>query len=105
MTDTARLLEVLSDGEPHGHRELYRLGMIVHSRVSDLRKQGHVIAAWREGDTYWYQLTPLGAAVPPQTCPEGSADDGSLDESTAASSGVNPPGGLPDAAQLSLAVA
>lgn len=48
MTDCARLLEVLSDGKPHGHTELYGLGMIVHSRIADLRKRGHAIRSWRE---------------------------------------------------------
>lgn len=43
MNDCQRLLQVLSDGKPHGHAELYRLGMIVHSRVADLRKQGYRI--------------------------------------------------------------
>lgn len=66
MTDCARLLEVLRDGKPHSHHELYRLGMVVHSRVSDLRKSGHLIQVWRERDhdhgrvrpefTYWYRL-------------------------------------------------
>lgn len=56
MTDCDRLLQVLSDGQPHSHRELYRLGMIVHSRISDLRRKGHNISQWRDGDLYWYEL-------------------------------------------------
>lgn len=43
MSHCERLLEVLSDGQEHPHTELYRLGMMVHSRVSDLRKRGHNI--------------------------------------------------------------
>lgn len=56
MTHNAKVLELLSDGKPHSHQELYRLYVIAHSRVSDLRKQGHNIACWKEGDLHWYQL-------------------------------------------------
>lgn len=59
-TDADRLLAVLSDGRAHSHLELYALGMIVHSRVADLRKRGHDVQTWREnhpnGTRYWYQL-------------------------------------------------
>jgi hypothetical protein len=47
VTDCDRLLEVLRDGNPHTHHELYKLGMIVHSRVADLRKRGHDIRSWK----------------------------------------------------------
>lgn len=57
-THTERLLVALSDGKPHSHHELYGLHMIVHSRVSDLRRKGHTIRAWREHGDYWYQLEP-----------------------------------------------
>lgn len=63
-THCDRLLAVLSDGRPRTHRELYRLGMVVHSRISELRKRGHEIAQWRatEGGepVYVYQLLPPG---------------------------------------------
>lgn len=64
MTDCARLYEVLGDGKPHSHHELYRLEMVVHSRISELRKRGHRIETWREmtpvfgrrKTTCWYRL-------------------------------------------------
>lgn len=56
LTHNQRVLRLLSDGRPHLHHELYALGVIAHSRVSDLRRQGHNILMWREGDDYHYQL-------------------------------------------------
>jgi hypothetical protein len=56
VTHSERVLDLLADGEPHSHRELYGLYVIVHSRISDLRKRGHTIECWREGDEYLYQL-------------------------------------------------
>lgn len=65
MTDCDRLLAVLQDGRPHSHSELYGLGMIVHSRVADLRAKGHNITCTKQRDyvdhgrphfSYWYQL-------------------------------------------------
>ena len=66
MTHCALLLEVLADGQPHDHLSLYRLGMIVHSRVSELRKRGYRIDMWRDGDLYIYRLTgsPLSESAP-----------------------------------------
>lgn len=62
LTDCDRLLAVLADGRPHNHLSLYQLGMIVHSRVADLRLRGYTIESWRErhvnGVRYWYQLLP-----------------------------------------------
>jgi hypothetical protein len=55
VTHCDQLLQVLSDGRPHDHRQLYALGMVVHSRVNDLRSKGHTILCWREGDTSFYQ--------------------------------------------------
>ena len=75
MTGKQRLLELLKDGQPHSHHETYALGLIAHSRAADLRAEGHDIRVWREGNTYWYQLTlreepalapgsvPLGASA------------------------------------------
>lgn len=56
MTHAEKVLQLLSDGKPHSHLEGYRLGVMLHSRVADLRKKGHVIECWREGDHYLYQL-------------------------------------------------
>ena len=58
MTHNQKVLQLLSDGQPHSHHELYGLFVIAHSRVSDLRKQGHNIRMWRDEGTYWYQLLP-----------------------------------------------
>lgn len=67
VTGWQRLLEVLQDGRPHSHHELYRLGIIVHSRVSDLRKRGYGIELWREDDAYWYRLVARDS-VPGGAC-------------------------------------
>ncbi len=56
MTHNERVLDLLSDGLPHSHHEIYRLFVIGHSRVADLRKQGYRIDQWRDGDNYMYQL-------------------------------------------------
>jgi hypothetical protein len=56
VTHNERVLALLSDGEPHSHREMYGLYVMAHSRVADLRKRGHDIRCWREGDLYLYQL-------------------------------------------------
>lgn len=56
MTHCERVLELLSDGQPHSHHELYGLNVIAHSRIADLRKRGHVIEMWREDDLYFYKL-------------------------------------------------
>lgn len=56
MTHNERVLQLLSDGKPHSHHELYALHVIAHSRVSELRKRGHRIDQWRDGDQYLYQL-------------------------------------------------
>lgn len=56
MTHKQRVLQLLKDGKPHTHHEIYGLGCIGHSRVADLRRDGHKIRAWRDGDQYVYQL-------------------------------------------------
>jgi hypothetical protein len=61
VTHCDQLLQVLSDGRPHDHRQLYALGMVVHSRVADLRSKGHDIVCWREGDTSFYKLAGTGS--------------------------------------------
>lgn len=59
-THCTRLLDVLADGKPHDHLSLYRLNMIVHSRVSELRKRGYRIEMRRDGDLYLYRLLNAG---------------------------------------------
>jgi hypothetical protein len=80
VTHNERVLELLSDGEPHGHMEGYRLGVMLHSRVSDLRKQGHVIECWREGDSYFYRLSLQEPAA--RTEGQGLTGGGSWSERT-----------------------
>lgn len=66
MTHNERALDLLSDGLPHSHHEGYRLNVMLHSRVADLRKQGHDIACWREGDSYFYRLSLRTPATRPE---------------------------------------
>lgn len=56
MTHDDRVLGLLSDGQPHSHSEVYDLHVVAHSRVASLRRKGHRIECWRDGDTYWYRL-------------------------------------------------
>ena len=60
MTHNERVLRLLKDHKPHTHHELYQLHVIAHSRISDLRRQGHVIAVWREKGDYYYRLLSDG---------------------------------------------
>jgi hypothetical protein len=89
VTHTARVLALLSDGKPHTHHELYALGVIAHSRVADLRKQGHVIACWTAKDNdervSVYQLVqdrdfplPLEAAEAIEDAPAASSGSGEI---------------------------
>jgi hypothetical protein len=59
VTHKQRVLELLSDGEPHTHLEVYALNVIAHSRIADLRRDGHEINCWRDGDLSYYQLVSL----------------------------------------------
>jgi hypothetical protein len=56
MTHKQRVLQLLSDNEPHSHMEGYRLGVMLHSRVADLRRDGYTIKCWHEKDKWLYQL-------------------------------------------------
>ena len=94
MTHNERVLRLLSDGQPHSHRELYGLYVIAHSRVSDLRKRGHDIEAWRDGDDYMYRLCSGGPSAVP------TAGDRLPSEPSVADA---PPSASPE--QLSLVVA
>jgi dipeptidyl aminopeptidase/acylaminoacyl peptidase len=69
MTHKQKVLALLSDHKPHSHHELYQLGCVAHSRISDLRKDGHLINSWREGDLYLYRLADLGALDEAATSP------------------------------------
>lgn len=60
MTHNQRVLDLLSDGEPHSHLELYDLRVIAHSRVAALRKRGHTIECWRADGLHWYRLADGG---------------------------------------------
>lgn len=55
MTGCDRVLHRLQQG-PASHLELYALGVVAHSRISDLRKRGHHIEQTRDGDLYIYRL-------------------------------------------------
>jgi hypothetical protein len=50
------VLDLLADGAWHSHHEGYALGLILHSRVAELRKRGYRIEMRREGDLYLYRL-------------------------------------------------
>lgn len=67
MSHKQRVLELLRDGEPHGHMEGYRLGVMLHSRVADLRRDGHDIECWRDGDNYLYRLLNVAAGDEPNS--------------------------------------
>lgn len=72
MTHNQRVLELLSDGEPHSHLELYDLRVIAHSRVAQLRERGYWIVCWRDDGLHWYQLILLderGSATSPPVAP------------------------------------
>jgi hypothetical protein len=86
MTHKQKVLALLSDGRPHGHMELYRLGCIAHSRIADLRRDGHVIECERTEAGYSYRLvsSPLDGA--------DTATDGGLSPVSAPSSCGDPPG-------------
>lgn len=75
MTHNEKVLALLSDGKPHTHHEIYGLYVIGHSRISDLRKRGHIIESWRDGDNYVYQLCSEGPCVPQVSSSEPSAAD------------------------------
>lgn len=65
-TDKQFLADVLADRQPHNLNEILRrsfaeraCGLTVHSRASDLRKDGYVIETWKDGARgagSWYRL-------------------------------------------------
>ena len=53
-TKCERLLALLSDGKPHGQRELLEVGGFRYgARIMDLRAQGHVIESIHIGGSEW----------------------------------------------------
>src|SRR6185312_5912881 len=108
MTHKQRVLRLLSDNQPHSHLEGYRLGVMLHSRVADLRRDGYEIKCWAEGGMYLYQLfgtvregeaaadgaSPLG---PPRTSAGGPSPVLSADSagSTSGSGALNDPSAHP----------
>lgn len=84
-THCERVLELLRDGKPHSHLELYALGTVAHSRISDLRRKGCQIEQWREGDLYLYQLRsePSLCAAESPTLPRGEAGSAAQSEALA----------------------
>jgi hypothetical protein len=101
VSQATRILAVLQDGKPHSTAELYRRvgGMILHSRVAELRKRGYRISCEYVGGSgasaYVYTLTE-----PARSTQASSPPDDSLEESGAASTPIEACSG-----QLSLQVA
>lgn len=67
-----RVLRMLSDGEWHTSAELYRFtACIVHSRISDLRRHGHIIdkrhVKGRGAESIEYRLVSSDAAATVKT--------------------------------------
>lgn len=97
MTHKDKVLALLSDGKPHVHHEIYKLGVIGHSRIADLRKDGHRIDCWTEvcfGERVSvYQLRLLDETAPSLGC-GGVA----LTRAVSSSEPPNPEGsnGVPD---------
>jgi hypothetical protein len=59
-SDCERLAEFLEKNARYpnvvSYRRLYRLGIMVHSRVANLRTRGYDIRVLRDGSDYLYQL-------------------------------------------------
>lgn len=72
MSHKQRILDLLRDGKPHTHHELYALGCVAHSRISDLRSDGYTIECWRDRDDSVYQLVGTLAGIGPSS-PEPAA--------------------------------
>jgi biotin operon repressor len=107
MSGTQRLLDRLSDGKFHSHDTLYRdLGVMVHSRVADLRRKGYVIHVRRQWDkhqrrNYWYYRLASNepSALPgeghsaPSLVAEAAADGSLGARTTAMAEGILSPDG------------
>lgn len=75
MTHNERVLQLLSDGQPHSHHEGYALNVMLHSRAADLRRKGYDIRCWRDGDLYLYQLVS-GPLESPSSAWSGDQGEG-----------------------------
>ena len=67
-----RILAVLADGREHEMRDIHREAGFcrLNSRISELRKRGHVIECRREGADYIYRLVtpePVYACIPDES--------------------------------------
>jgi hypothetical protein len=81
VTDAAFILSVLEDGEKHTQADLLRrsftergCGLTVHSRIADLRKQGHYVICERvpgadRGHAWAYQLVASSPTPPLSDAP------------------------------------
>lgn len=69
-SQNSRVLELLADGQPHHHHELYELMVVAHSRVADLRRFGYAIRTWQAPDQrtgerlHWYELQRVPVEAP-----------------------------------------
>lgn len=88
MTHKQAVLRLLSDHKPHTHHELYALGCVAHSRVSDLRADGHRIEQWRDGDHYLYQLVTLDEPAASHGVGSGSSSVSATSSPPESSSGT-----------------
>ena len=83
MSQSTRILAVLADGKPHSTAELYRRvgGMILHSRVAELRKRGYRISCEYVGgsgaEAYVYTLED-SAAGPNGSLPTFPVEEGQV---------------------------
>ena len=73
LTHKELVLRLLSDNQPHSHLEGYKLGVMLHSRVADLRKDGYMVKCWYENKAWMYQLF---GSVRAGTGTDNAASDG-----------------------------
>lgn len=90
VTHKQKVLALLSDGRTHTHHELYGLGCVAHSRISDLRRDGHRIESWKSGGEYLYRL--VGSLSDATSCAPVAgtpvAEVASLSEAAAGNDGI-----------------
>jgi len=86
VTGKQQALEILGDGKPHSHRELYSRLRGNPNVISKLRKDGHNIVTVRHQGEWWYQLgerytgRPAPAPLVDGTVPEVAPDQMSLED-------------------------
>lgn len=86
MTHDEKVLALLADGQPHTHHEIYALHVIGHSRIASLRRKGHEIRTWRDGDQYMHQLVSPLDEPPAQNVTESGPDSSGLSANASGSS-------------------